>query len=72
MMDTSITLVTPAMHRRRGADAFDRGEGVNDHNMNDGAPAIAAWQAGWRDRQAVAFARAVVGSVLAQAAGCPP
>jgi len=37
--------------RTRGADAFDDGRGINDHNMNPGAAAIDDWQAGWRARQ---------------------
>lgn len=63
-MDTSIRPVTPTIMRQRGAAAFDRGERIDDHNMNDGAPAIADWQAGWRERQAVVYARAVVKSAM--------
>lgn len=74
-MDHSITLVTPAMQRERGAAAFDEGRGIDDHYMNPGAPGIADWQAGWcaRERQvqedhawaAHALARALAGA-------CPP
>ena len=51
-MDYSISLVTPAMNRQRGADAFDRGVGIDDHHMNPGAPAIADWRKGWMERRA--------------------
>lgn len=51
-MDHAITLVTPAMNRQRGADAFDRGVGIDDHHMNPGAPAIADWRKGWMERRA--------------------
>ena len=40
--------------RSRGAEAFDHGRSINDHNMNPGAAAIDDWQAGWRARQAAA------------------
>jgi hypothetical protein len=55
-VDHSITLITPAMHRQRGADAFDRGLGIDDHDMNPGSPAIADWKHGWIWRQAEARA----------------
>jgi hypothetical protein len=51
-MDESITLVTPQMHRARGAEAFDRGLDIRDHGMNPWVPAVADWQAGYRERQA--------------------
>lgn len=52
-MDYSITLVTPAMNRQRGADAFDQGRSIDDHHMNlhTSALAISDWQRGWRERQ---------------------
>ena len=42
-------IVSRAMIFDRGAAAFAKGLGLNDHNMNPGAPAIADWQAGWKD-----------------------
>jgi hypothetical protein len=36
----------------RGAAAFDKGLGIDDHDMNHGAAAIQWWQAGWRARSA--------------------
>ena len=42
---------------QRGAAAFVKGQGVDDHHMNPGAPAIADWQAGWRNAQ-LAYLRA--------------
>ena len=51
-MDLSIRPVTPEIMRQRGADAFDQGRGIDDHHMNPGAPAIADWKQGWRDRRA--------------------
>lgn len=53
-MDLSICIVTPAMHQARGEEAYDRGLGINDHDMNPGAPAIKDWQAGWRWREQAA------------------
>lgn len=69
-MDHSITLITPAMHRARGADAFDRGLGIDDHHMNEGAPAIADWRKGWLERRAAVHARELV--KFASRAGSPP
>lgn len=63
-MDLNIRPVTPQIMRQRGADAFDRGLGIDDHNMNIGVPAIADWQAGYRERQAAAFAAVVVKSAM--------
>jgi len=37
--------------KARGAHAFDQGMGVDSHNMNPGAPAIADWQFGWHTRR---------------------
>lgn len=73
-MDTSIRPVTPEIMRQRGADAFDRHEGVDDHRMNPhtSAMAIADWQAGWRDRQAVVYARELVKPMLERAGSNPP
>lgn len=33
--------------RARGARAYNRGRGVDDHNMNPGSAAIKDWQFGW-------------------------
>jgi hypothetical protein len=49
-MDTSIRPVTPALMRKRGADAFDRGLTLDDHGMNPSAAAIADWKTGWLAR----------------------
>jgi hypothetical protein len=46
------------MHRR-GAAAFVRGLGRDDHNMNAGAPAIEDWQKG-HDAAAAAYTRATM------------
>jgi hypothetical protein len=59
-MDHAITLVTPAMNRQRGADAFDQGLGIDDHNMNPGSAAIADWRKGWQERRAAVHAAALV------------
>lgn len=69
-MDTSIRAVTPEIMRQRGADAFDRGLGIDDHHMNEGAPAIADWRKGWQQRQAQVGADRLL--ALAMAMGCPP
>ena len=45
-------IVTHAMMMDRGAVAFDKGLGIDDHDMNHGAAAIHWWQAGWRARSA--------------------
>jgi hypothetical protein len=37
--------------KARGATAFDKGLGVDDHNMTPGAPAIRDWQFGWHTRR---------------------
>jgi hypothetical protein len=50
-MDISIRPVTPQIMQDRGADAFDRGLGIDDHDMNLGSLAIVDWQIGWRHRQ---------------------
>jgi len=49
-MDFSIREITPALMRKRGADAFDRGLTLDDHGMNPGAAAIADWKSGWLAR----------------------
>ena len=64
MMDYSIRPVTPEIMRERGADAFDRGLGVDDHNMNPGVAAIADWRKGWMDRRAAVHAVLLVKHVL--------
>lgn len=46
-MDTSISLVTPAMLRQRGIDAFKRGEAVDSHGMNPGSAGIYDWTRGY-------------------------
>lgn len=51
-MDFSISLVTPAMHRARGAQAFDEGRGIDSHGMNPWAPAVADWRKGYQKRKA--------------------
>jgi hypothetical protein len=50
MMDFSIKAATPADMRKRGADAFDRGLKLDDHDMNPWAPAVADWKTGWLAR----------------------
>jgi hypothetical protein len=50
-MDRSITLITPDLMRERGAEAFDRGLGVEDHEMNHDAAARKDWQFGWHARR---------------------
>jgi hypothetical protein len=74
MMDEAIRPVTPEIMRQRGADAFDRHEGIDDHNMNPhtSAVAIADWQKGWRERQAVVYARVAVKPMLELAGANPP
>jgi hypothetical protein len=49
-MDHSISIVTPALMRQRGAEAFDRGLTLDDHGMNPWAPAVADWKTGWLAR----------------------
>lgn len=65
-MDLSIRAVTPQIMRDRGADAFDRGLGIHDHDMNPDSRAIADWQSGWLWRQREVQAA----QQLAEA--CPP
>lgn len=67
-MDAPI--IPPAIHRARGAWAFDQGLGIDDHNMRPGAPAIADWQDGYRERQAEVAAERVLAAAMAM--GCPP
>ena len=67
-MDHSIYLVTPAMNRKRGADAFDRGLGIDDHNMNPWAEAVADWRKGWMERRTQVCAD----DLLIQALGMTP
>lgn len=68
-MDYSIQPVTPQIMRERGSDAFDRGLGIDDHNMNPDAIAIADWRKGWQERQAKVGADQLL--VLAMGM-CPP
>jgi hypothetical protein len=49
-MDFSIRVITPALMRKRGADAFDRGLTLDDHGMNPWVPAVADWKSGWLAR----------------------
>lgn len=71
-MDRSISLVTPDMHRARGADAFDEGRSVDDHHMNAGSPAIKDWQYGWHQRR-IERSRARGNQGVQQLAeACPP
>lgn len=69
-MDESIRAATPENFRARGAQAFDEGLGINDHNMNPWVPAVADWQKGWRDRRATVHARDLV--KFASGVGSPP
>lgn len=69
-MDHSIRPVTPEIMRERGADAFDRGAGIDDHHMNPNAPAVADWRKGWTERRAAVHAREIV--KFAIGAGSPP
>lgn len=59
-MDESIRAADPAHFRARGAQAFDEGLGINDHDMNPWVPAVDDWQKGWRDRRAAVHARELV------------
>jgi hypothetical protein len=69
-MDHAITLVTPAMNRQRGADAFDQGLGIDDHNMNPWVAAAADWRKGWQERKAQVEAERVLAAAMAMR--CPP
>ena len=69
-MDHSITIIPPAIHRQRGADAFDRGLGIDDHYMNPSSPAVADWRKGWLERQAEVGAIRVLAAAMAM--DCPP
>jgi hypothetical protein len=69
-MDESIRPVTPEMMRQRGADAFDNGHGIDDHNMNPWSPAVADWREGWMQRQAEVGALSVLAAAMAME--CPP
>ena len=69
-MDFSISLVTPAMHRARGAQAFDEGRGIDSHGMNPWAPAVADFRKGWQQRQAESAVEQLL--ILAIAMECPP
>ena len=54
-MDCAIQPITPALMRKRGADAFDRGLTLDDHGMNPSAAAIADWKSGWLKRHYEVF-----------------
>jgi hypothetical protein len=68
-MDLSIRVVTPEIMRQFGADAFDRGLTIDDHNMNPWVPAVADWRKGWLERKATAEARKLI---KAASPGSPP
>ncbi|MCA1857430.1 hypothetical protein LE190_16070 [Massilia oculi] len=44
-------IISRDMIRTKGAAAFDKGLGHDEHGMNPGSPAIDEWQAGWRARR---------------------
>jgi hypothetical protein len=69
-MDQSIKAVTPEEIRQRGADAFDSGLGIDDHNMNPWVNAVADWRKGWMERRAAVHAAALV--KFAMGRGTPP
>lgn len=69
-MDLSIRPVTPEMMRQFGADAFDKGLGIDDHNMNPWVDAVADWRKGWLERRAAVHAREIV--KFASGVGTPP
>jgi hypothetical protein len=74
-MDQSIRAVTPQIMQDRGADAFDRGLGIDDHDMNPGSRAIVDWQISYMQRQRElqddrAWAARELDHALAEA--CPP
>ncbi|SDC66860.1 hypothetical protein SAMN05428966_10276 [Massilia sp. PDC64] len=69
-MDFSIRAATPESMRERGAQAFDAGLSIDDHNMNPWVPAVADWQQGWRDRRATLHARDLI--KFAAGVGTPP
>ena len=58
--------------KARGAHAYDQGMGVNDHNMNPGAPAIPDWQFGWHTRRIERSRRAAKIVQLEQLEVSPP
>lgn len=58
--------------KARGADAFDKGLGVDDHNMNPGVPAIADWQFGWHTRRIERSRARRTQDVQQLAEACPP
>jgi hypothetical protein len=51
-MDESIRIVPPEFWFNRGAQAYDQGLGIDDHNMNPWSPAVADFRKGWQQRQA--------------------
>jgi hypothetical protein len=72
-MDLSIHLITPGYWQGRGAEAFDQGLGIDDHDLNPGVRAIVDWQLGYRQRERereVQEDRAWAVRELAEA--CPP
>ena len=47
----SYEIISREMIRAKGAAAFDKGLGHDDHGMNPGSPAIEDWQLGYRQRR---------------------
>jgi hypothetical protein len=70
-MDLSIRLITPEIMRELGADAFDRGLGVDDHGMNPWVSARKDWQYGWHQRR-IERSRARGNQLQQLAEECPP
>jgi hypothetical protein len=63
--------------QKLGAEAYDKGRGIDDHGMNPGSAAIADWRLGWIERRAEvraqeAQATAEMVLALAIAMECPP
>lgn len=57
----------------RGAAAFVKGHGVDDHHMNPGSPAITEWQNGWHNaRRAYERCTQPQAQAVTRSAGSPP
>jgi len=52
----TFAIISRQTMRNRGADAFEKGEGRDDHHMNPGSAAIPVWQEGWDQAEADAKA----------------